>query len=207
MNRYLDVIINKIRSFPYNRISFSAVILNSVIHDTCAVRPRSRVYHCRIEKYSYISRECLLQNVQIGSFCSVSEGCYIGMPSHPIHYVSSSPVFLDGKNYLRTNFSKISYDDCPITFVGSDVWIGVNVLIKAGIKIGNGAIIGAGSVVTKDVPPYAIVGGTPARIIKYRFSDEIIQAFEEKRWWESDDAELKKKAQYFDNPIELIKNL
>lgn len=78
-----------------------------------------------------------------------------------------------------------------ITTIGNDVWIGANVLLKTGITVGNGAVIGMGSVVTHDVPPYAIVAGNPARVIQMRFSPEIIQRMEDSQWWDRDPATLK----------------
>ena len=79
------------------------------------------------------------------------------------------------------------------TTIGNDVWIGINAIIKAGITIGNGAVIGAGSVVTKNVPPYAIVAGNPAKIIRYRYNEEELKEIPE-QWWDKDINSIKKKA-------------
>ncbi len=90
--------------------------------------------------------------------------------------------------------------------IGNDVWIGANVLILDGVTIGNGAIIAAGAVVTKDVPPYAVVGGVPAKIIKYRFNKEEIDFLEQLKWWEKDEKWLTEYGKYFNN-VELLKNI
>ena len=81
--------------------------------------------------------------------------------------------------------------------IGNDVWIGSHALILGGVKIGDGAVIGAGAVVTKDVPPYAVVGGVPARIIKYRFSQEIIDKLLEIKWWNLPENILKENIKLF----------
>ena len=81
--------------------------------------------------------------------------------------------------------------------IKNDVWIGDNVIILAGVTVGNGACIGAGAVVTKDVPPYAIVGGNPARVIKYRFEPEVIKFLEDVKWWEWSDDRIKKNKEFF----------
>ena len=93
-------------------------------------------------------------------------------------------MFLKGTNPVRKNFLNVKYESCPKTFIGNDVWIGADVKIKSGITIGNGAVIGAGAVVTKNIPDFAVVGGVPAKIIKYRFDDETISKLLDSNWWE-----------------------
>ena len=83
--------------------------------------------------------------------------------------------------------------------IGNDVWIGTGAILLDGVTIGNGAIVAAGAVVNKDVPPYAVVGGVPAKIIKYRFSEEIVKKLEESRWWEKEESWLLKNAEKFSN--------
>lgn len=183
MSAMLQIIKNKFRFLLNKRISLSSIIFDSRIDKTAAIRQNVRLYHVMLGRYSYIGRNSLIQHAEIGSFCSISEDCNIGMPSHPTTFVSTSPVFLQGSNYLHVNFASIPYDDCPNTVIGNDVWIGARAQIKSGVFIGNGAVIAAGAVVTKDVPAYAIVGGVPAHTIRYRFDAETIKEIEKTEWW------------------------
>ena len=90
------------------------------------------------------------------------------------------------------------------TIIGNDVWIGQRVVVKSGCRIGDGAVVGAGAVVTKDVPPYAIVGGVPAKVIRMRFSEDIIERLKEIKWWDYSDDRLKAIGPYMDDCLRMI---
>jgi len=115
-----------------------------------------------------------------GNYCSIAKDVKIFRANHPLDYFTLHPLFYNPIiGYVKKDMLQR-----PILKIGHDVWIGSSSIILSSVRcIGNGAIIGAGSIVTKDVPPYAIVAGNPARLIKMRFSDEIIEKLEETQWW------------------------
>lgn len=129
---------------------------------------------------------------RIGKFCSIGPNVFIGPGNHPIEYLTTHPLLFDDfwKDVYSLNKETMPKIKRPgedaFVNIGNDVWIGTGAIITNGVKIGNGAIVAAGSVVTKDVPPYGIVGGVPAKIISYRFSNEIIQELEHsvEKWWD-----------------------
>src|SRR5690606_13563608 len=157
--------------------------------------------------YSYCGYDCNIVNVDIGRFCSLSNRVVIGGAAHPMHFVSTSPVFLSHKDSVKTKFSKHDYLPQIRTIIGHDVWVGENVMIKAGVRIGCGAVVGMGAVVTKDVPDYAVVAGNPARIIRYRFQREVIEDLLASEWWELSSEELFKLGRYFDSPGSFLKEI
>ena len=175
----------------FNKISLTAIISNSKTSKKAAISGKTRFYNSSIDDYSYIGRNGLIIKTKIGKFCSIADDCKIGCASHPIHWGSTSSVFHKGKNILGKNFSEFEHISNKETIIGNDVWIGNNVLIKDGITIGDGAIIGMGSVVTKDVEPYSIVGGTPAKIIRYRFEEQDIKELQKLKWWDLKDDEIR----------------
>ena len=106
------------------------------------------------------------------------------MAKHSLEYLSTSPIFTEKKNGTGHSWvEKSCFVASEQTVIGNDVWIGYRAIIRGGVKVGNGAIIGAGAMVTKDVPAYAIVGGVPAKIIRYRYSQDIITQLERVKWW------------------------
>jgi virginiamycin A acetyltransferase len=128
---------------------------------------------------SYMNFGMLRPKTRVGRYCSIGRRVTIGASKHPIEWLTSHPFVFDEK--FRP--SKLSFPNSGTT-IGNDVWIGDNALIMQGLTIGDGAIIGASAVVTKDVPPYAIVGGVAAKHIRWRFPKPQIDALLKLRWWQ-----------------------
>ena len=175
-------------------------IRDSEIHRTARVGSGSNILKSKMGRYSYIGSYCTAAYCEIGSFCSVSDNCSIGGASHPLEWASTSPAMSAGKNILNANFSDLPYDAYQTTVIGHDVWIGQGCYIKSGVRLSTGCVIGMGSVVTKDVGPYEIWAGNPAKLIRKRFDDETVEALLESKWWELSDEDLRKAAPYADRP-------
>lgn len=145
-----------------------------------------RLINVKLGDYSYVGGCCRVINAEIGKFCSIGPEVLIGgQPSHPLHLKSTFPGFYQKDHSFYGVEHEYEYRDPEFkkVTIGNDVWIGTRALIMDGVTVGDGAVIGAGAVVTKDVPPYAIVGGVPAKIIKYRFSEKKISQMLELQWW------------------------
>jgi len=145
-----------------------------------------------IGKQSYSGNDLYVANPKetvIGAFTSIGNRVRIGHGTHPLNYLSSSPyLYLDRLEYkTESTPSHNEWEVLEPVYIGNDVWIGDGVWIKNGISIGDGAIIGAKSVVTHDVPPYAIVCGNPTKVLRYRFSAEIIMQLQNLKWWDLPD--------------------
>ena len=182
-------------------------VRGSEIDPRSKVNSGSNVVNSTIGRYTYCGYDCWIIEADIGAFCSVSNNVRIGGPAHPVTWVSSSPVFCKGKNLLNRHFAEHEFDPFTRTVIGNDVWIGECALIKAGVKIGNGAVIGMGSVVTKDVGDYEIWAGNPARLIRKRFDDAVIHRLTESKWWEQPDAWIEKYAPLFSSPEQFLKEI
>ena len=203
------------------QVYFRAEITESEVMEKCIVGENSRVRKsyleeyvsiyrnnlimgCSIGRYTYTGHFDMIFNTEIGSFCSISYGVTIGPPDHNFNRLTTHP-FLHNKKYNileeQDLLATSKFDrQCKI---GHDVWIGCNATILRGVTIGDGAVIGANSLVNKDVPPYAIVGGVPARIIKYRFSNEIIKELLSIKWWNWSVDCIKKNKHIFTGKVNL----
>ena len=158
----------------------------------------SKILSSSVGDFSYVGPNTWLVATEVGKFCSIAPNCKIGLASHTLNYLSTSPIFTEPKNSTGYSWTqKAFFNPTAPVVVGNDVWIGERVLIMGGIKIGNGAVIGAGAVVTKDVPAYAIVGGVPAKIIRYRFSEEQIEKLESAKWWDLPEKVLRERIEEF----------
>lgn len=195
---FLNKIIKKLR--------FSGVI-NSIVHKSAKIESGTDFVNSSISRHSFCGYDCTVINAEIGSFCSIASNVKIGGVAHPLHFVSTSPAFLSHKDSIKKKYARHNYLPNLKTTIEHDVWIGEGALIKAGINIGTGSVVGMGAVVTKDVPPYSIVVGNPARTIRKRFPDEMIIRLLATSWWEKEDAELVKLGQWICDPEEFLKKI
>lgn len=180
-------------------------LLDSLVPSTSKVESGSTLVGTTFGDYSFCGYDCTFIKCDVGRFCSIASKVVVGGARHPMEYVSTSPVFLSHKESIRTKFSKHEYHWEPRTVIGHDVWIGEGAYVKGGVTIGVGAVIGMGSVVTKDVPPYAIYAGNPARLIRYRFSDQIVAGLLKSQWWQYSESELGAVAPDFNDPETFLK--
>lgn len=161
---------------------------------------------------SYVSDHSFIKNTKIGRYTCIADNVLTVAGNHPLTFVSIHPAFystVQKSSYVdKQKFEEFKYIDSERKIsieIGNDVWIGTRAIILEGITIGDGAVVAAGAVVTKDVPPYAIVGGVPAKIIRYRFSDEEIEKLQGLRWWEKGESWIKEHVNEFDDIHKFIK--
>ncbi|WP_410481562.1 CatB-related O-acetyltransferase [Pseudomonas plecoglossicida] len=186
--------------------SRGSALIDSQVPRSSKVESGCTLFSTNFGEHSFCGYDCTFIKTTVGSFCSIANNVVVGGARHPIEYVSTSPVFLAHKESIKKKFSKHEYRWEPTTEIGHDVWVGEGVLIKGGVTIGTGAVIGMGSVVTKNVPPYAIYAGNPARLIRYRFSEPIVEGLLKSRWWEFSEAKLCAVAEHFTDPEAFLKS-
>ncbi len=171
-------------------ISENAKVESSTLAFYSRLKDYSEFRSSVLGEYSYISQFSIVNKTNIGKFCSIANGCYIGLWEHDID-VSTHSFFLyphcGGFVDEYTDYKKDNIE----TNIGNDVWVGAGAIIMKGVVIGDGAIIGAGSVVTKNVESYSVVVGSPAKHLKYRFSNDDIEWLSSIKWWNFDRDYLK----------------
>jgi len=163
------------------------------------IRFNARVYRCKIGRYTYIGHDSTFQFSTVGRFCSVGPYVLCGLGQHPIEsFASTCPTFYRNPAPCLTILEETTFpEEYTPVHIGNDVWIGARSIIVDGARIGDGAVVAAGAVVTKDVPPYAIVAGVPAKIIRYRFSEDTINKLLTIKWWDRDIEWLKSHIELF----------
>jgi chloramphenicol O-acetyltransferase type B len=159
-------------------------IFRSEMESQVVIYPRARLSGVRFGSFSYVNEHALMRSVVVGRFTSIGPHFLCGYGDHPSDLVSTSPVFYSTRNQCGKSFADKDYfAEASATSIGHDVWVGTRVFVRDGVNIGHGAIVAAGAVVVRDVPDYAIVGGVPARVIRFRFADEAIRRLLEIEWW------------------------
>jgi len=195
---------NSVRLLRSSEIAESDVSDHCVIDDFSKVRysflgkyvrigRNNFIVHSQIGNCSYTGNLDIIMHTKIGKFCSISWGTTIGPGEHDYKRISTHDLIYNDFYKLRNKEDDLPYNRFKKKMeIGDDVWIGCNATLLRGVSIGDGAVVGANSLVKDDVPPYAIVAGNPASIIKYRFSNRIINELIGLKWW--------------DLPFDIIKN-
>ncbi len=195
----LETLISIIRHYQLNRkykkqnvrIGFDTIINDCVLNDYVWIGSNCQLNNCAIGKHSYLGTYTKAKNVKIGAFCSIAGNVSLGLGKHPTNMISTHPAFYSNSKPFQTFADKNYIEEYGSIEIGNDVWIGSQVAVMFGVKIGDGAIIAYGSVVTKDVEPYSIVGGVPAKHIKYRFDKDTINNLLDSKWWSIEDSILR----------------
>ena len=164
-----------------------STVRESFIGERSTIQRYGDIWGLRLGRYSCIGRMCTIQECKIGSFCALADYLTIGCDDHDYKMITTHPFWHDSSWGISDDvefskqYRKKEYEQpCEI---GNDVWFGAGVIVCRNVRIGNGCVIGAGAVITKDIPPYSVVVGTPGRVIKKRFSDDVIARLESCKWW------------------------
>ncbi|MGE6487392.1 CatB-related O-acetyltransferase [Paenisporosarcina sp. NPDC076898] len=180
MKAYIRLQIQR-KKYP-GRIIYSDLIgANVILGKKCRINKNVLIgKDVTISDYSYINDGSIVMSGIIGKYCSIGYNCQIGLYQHPVNYISTSPFTYGEGNIFKSSPYFDELNTPPL--IGNDVWIGSNSVIMQGVTIGDGAIVAAGAIVTKDIPPYTIVGGVPSKIIKKRFSEDKIKFLLDLKW-------------------------
>lgn len=185
---YRNVCIKESSIYEYASIGDETSIISSIISSKCEIGRRNILINSSIGFASYTADNTAIRNTEIGKYCSISWNVSIGGAQHPME----SPSTFDSYRYRKIFGTDIVIDDYTDnlskirTSIGNDCWIGNGAIINGGLKLGHGCVIGCGSIVTHDVPDYAIVVGQPARILRFRFDEDIIECLLKTEWWNWD---------------------
>lgn len=207
IGHYIKGMVKNLFNPKISNLSF--VSANNRIDPRAVIYRMVKMKSSSIGRYSYVGNDTDVECADIGQFCSISDHCRIGMGGHTLSHISSCPLFTQRINGCQEQWvdQDIHAVEEKRAVLGNDVWVGSHVLINGGVTVGHGAVIGAGAVVVKDVPPYAIVGGVPAKVIRYRFSPEIIEKLLELQWWNLPDETLKEHIALFQQDIITVEDL
>jgi acetyltransferase-like isoleucine patch superfamily enzyme len=184
------------------KLEYMTEITNCKFGDYNTIYKFARLRDTELGDFSYVARNSQIYNTTVGKYTCIGPNVITGMGAHPsAEYVSIHPLFYStlGQSSGLVIVDKDLFEEFPSTEIGNDVWIGNNVVVKYGVKIGDGAIIGAGAVVTKDVEPFTIVGGVPAKLIKYRYTKEQIEFLQNFKWWNKELEWIKQNKNLFQN--------
>ena len=181
-------------------LAASAVVRDCRLGRYTQVGEHSRMDNCLLDDYAYLGIGCDLMSADIGKFANIAANVRINPGFHPMEWPT-----LHHFTYRRSMYGFAEEDDADYfawrrrqrVVIGHDTWIGHGAVIMPGVRIGNGAVVGSNSVVTKDVAPYTIVGGVAAKVIRQRFPKAIAQALEATAWWDWDHETLKERMPEF----------
>lgn len=222
--KYLSFLLNPYLIYVYNKrnkylkefkdkslvIGLYTSIKNSLIGHHVCLSSEVKLYNSEIGDHSYVNSKTIINYSKIGKFCSIASNVQFGLGIHQTNIISTHPAFYSNAKVFKTFADKNYFKEFEEISVGHDVWIGNNVVIMGGVNIGNGSIVAAGAVVTKDVKPYEVVGGIPAKHIKYRFDEELITTIQKTEWWNMDEKWFEKNYELFldnDNFLNYFKNI
>lgn len=181
------------------KIGLNCSVLNCNFGNKVFIGNKTVLINSEIGTHSYINSNTEIRNTKIGKYCSIASNVKIVLGYHPSNLISTHPAFYSNNKAFETFADKTYFEEYKDVIIGNDVWIGNNVIIPGGISIGDGAIIASGAIVTKDVEPYSVVGGIPAKLIKYRFNKGQIELLLKTKWWDKSDEWLKNNYKLFLN--------
>lgn len=176
----------------YSKVEYSD------LEDKVRIDRNNYIHNTRMGRHSYTGSNTKIISAEIGRFAAISWNVTIGGGEHDYTRITNHSFLYDDYSHLRPEGVEQAYNrlekPCRIS---NDVWIASNVVILRGVTVGDGAVIAAGAVVTKDVPPYAIVAGSPAKVIKYRFGEKKIQDLLDLKWWNWSDEQIRGNYEFF----------
>ena len=176
----------RIRNGAIPEVHRTASVRDTLFGVYCEVGPRTKVAECRFGDFSYVVNDSDIIYAVIGKFCSISSHVRINPGNHPTDRVAMNHFTYRSSAYGLGGDDPAFFDwrrSQPVT-LGNDVWLGHGAVVLPGVTMGDGSVAGAGAIVTKDVPPFAIVVGNPARVLRYRFEPAVIAALQRIAWWD-----------------------
>jgi acetyltransferase-like isoleucine patch superfamily enzyme len=185
-------------------IGIGTNIVKSHLANNTFIGPNNSFTNVEIGRYSYTNSNTKIINAKIGQFTCIGSNVTIGLGFHPTNFVSIHPSFYSNNKGFKTFSDKNYFEEYPFVTIGNDVWIGSNVTILGNVTIGDGAIVAYGSIITKDVQPYTIVGGIPAKVLKMRFDNTTIENLQNLNWWDLDEEYFLKHYKLFHDPSTFI---